>query len=104
VTAVPGDGASHAPRDDLSVEVLDDLARPGPLLRRDDEIDVTTPEPIGWLVGDATGINIHLAEPVAPCHGGGLLLERADRLPALEARIADRYRGLFCLGGLPETG
>ncbi|MGZ6779907.1 MAG: hypothetical protein ACXVGO_13020, partial [Mycobacterium sp.] len=73
----------------LIVEVLDDLVRTGPLLRRDDEVDVTTSEPIQRMIGDATGINIHLPEPVAPCHGRCLLLERADCLPALNARIAD---------------
>jgi len=74
----------------------------GPLLRRDDEIDVTTPEPIQRMIG-ATGINTHLPQPVAPSHSGCLLLEQAHCLPALKARIADRYRRIFRLLSPPET-
>jgi hypothetical protein len=69
--------------DDSIVEVLDDLIRTGPLLGRHDEINITTPEPIQRLIGDAAGINIQLSEPVAPCHGRRLILERTDCFPGL---------------------
>ena len=69
--------------DDLIVEVLDYLVGMRPLLGRDDEIDVTATEAIQRPLGDATGINTQLTEPIPPCHGGCLLLERAHGLPAL---------------------
>ena len=70
-----------------SVEVLDDLVRPRPLLGWDDEIDVTTSESIQRVIGGATGIDMQLPKPVAPRHSGCLLLERAHCLPAIQARI-----------------
>lgn len=82
-------------RDDLIAEVLDYLVGLRPLLRRDNEIDVTTTEAIERVVGDAMRINVQLTKPIAPCHGGCLLLECAHSLPALQTRIADGYRRIF---------
>ena len=42
------------------------------------------------MIGTAACVETHGAELVAPRQGGCLILERAHRLPALKARIADR--------------
>ena len=76
----------------LVVEVLDDLAGPRPLVRRDNEVDVASAEPVERVIGDAAGVEAHMTELIPPGEGSVLLLERAHRLPALEARIADGNR------------
>src|SRR3984885_15721714 len=68
---------SPACSDPLVVEVLDYLVRPRPLVGRHDEIDVAAAEAIDRPIGDAGGVDAELTEPVAPPHGGRLLLERA---------------------------
>src|ERR1700694_3873832 len=74
-----------------SVEVLDDLVGSRPLLGRNDEIDISSPEAIRGPIGDAARVDTHLSELVAPCQRGLLILERADRLPALQARVVDGH-------------
>ena len=74
-----------------SVEVFDDLVGSRPLLRRDDQVDIAPPEPVERAIRDATRIQTHRSELIAPRQRRLLVLERSDRLPALEARIADRH-------------
>src|ERR1700683_5157123 len=84
----------------MSVEVLENLVRARPLAGGDDEVDVATSAPIERMVGDAPGIDAERSQLVAPGHGGALILERADGLPAVEARVADRHWRF--LGQTPE--
>src|SRR5208282_5321342 len=77
---------------ELTVDVLDDLVSPRPLLGWDDEVDLAPTEAIERVIRDAIGLQAHASEVVAPRHRRRLLLEHADRLPAFEARVANRHR------------
>ena len=48
----------------------------------------TSPRAGSTRIGDAAGVNIHLPETVPPCDSRRPLLERADRLPDIQARVA----------------
>ena len=85
------------------VEVLDDLTSARPLLGRYDEVDVASAEAIERVVCRARGVDAELTEPVAPGQGARLILERADRLPAVQARIANGHRWVVRPTGLAET-
>ena len=86
------------------VEVLEDLGGVRPLLGRNDEIDVASAEAIERVVCHARGVDAELAEPVAPRQGSRLVLECADRLPAVQPRIADGDRRIFHPRGPAEAG
>ena len=86
IVCVLSDGGPRA-----SVEVFDDLVGSRPLLRRNDQVDIAPPEPIERAIRDATRIQTHRSELIAPRQRRLLVLERSDRLPAVEARIADRH-------------
>src|SRR5690349_1364111 len=75
-----------------SVEVLDDLVRARPLLRRDDEVDIAAAEPVERVIGGASCLDAHPAQLVAPRQRGRLLLEGADGLPVLKAGVCYRHR------------
>jgi hypothetical protein len=47
------------------------------------------------MVGDARRVYAELQQLIAPRHRGGLILERADRLPSVKPRIADGHRRIF---------
>ncbi len=79
-----------------SLQVVDDLARSRPLLGWNHEVDVATAEAVRGMVRHTARLNTHRTQLIAPCHGRPLVLERADRLPPLEARVPDRHR--FLLG------
>lgn len=76
-------------------QILDDLVRLRPLVRRYDEVDVAPAEAIRWLVGDAARVKPHVSQLIAPGRSGLLIFESTDRLPVLEARIANRHRVLL---------
>lgn len=78
------------------VEVLDDLGGTRPLVRRDDEVDVASPEAIRRVIGDTARVEAHVTKLIPPGQGSALLLERADGLPAVEPRVADRNRRVPC--------
>jgi len=86
--------APRARRASVEVEVFEDLVRPRPILRRNDEVDVAAPEPVERMVGGAPRLKPHVPQLVAPAERGLLILKRADRLPVLKAGISDRDRGL----------
>src|SRR5436309_15809411 len=44
------------------------------------------------MIGSTLGVDAHCTQLVAPRDGGLLILERADRLPVLDARVADEDR------------
>jgi hypothetical protein len=64
----------------------------GPLVRRHNKIDVASSCAIKRMVGHASSIDTHLTELITPRYGRSLILERAHRLPAVEAGVIDRYR------------
>src|SRR2546430_2963455 len=76
-------------------QVLDDLVRARPLVRRNDEVDIATAAAIQRMIGDARRVYAELQQLIAPRHRGGLILERADRLPSVKPRIADGHRRIF---------
>jgi hypothetical protein len=78
-----------------SVEALENLIRARPLAWRYDEVDIAAPMPIQRMIGGARCVDPERSQLIAPCHGGALILERADGLPPLKARIADRDRRLL---------
>lgn len=98
------DRAPKAYAPDLVVEVLDDLVGARPLIRRHDQIDVAVTEAIHRSVGYARGVDVELAETIAPRHRGLLILEGSHGLPAVEARIADGHRGLTGSARATEAG
>ena len=67
------------------------------MLGRDHEKDVPSTETVERVIGHAACFNADRSQVITPSHRRLLVLECADRLPALHARIADQ-NGLF-LGG-----
>lgn len=74
-----------------SVEVLNDLVGPRPLLGRDHQVDLPPAETIERVIGNATRIDTHTSKLVAPRQCRLLVLKHADGLPALQAGVADRH-------------
>jgi hypothetical protein len=79
----------------LSIEVLENLVRTGPLVGRDDKLDGAAPTPIQWMIGNACRVDPERSQLVAPRHCGALIGEGADGLPPLKARIVDRHQRVF---------
>jgi hypothetical protein len=75
-----------------SIEVLENLIRTGPLVGRYDEVDVAAPTPIQLMIGNTRRVDPERSQLVAPRHRGALIVEGADGLPRLKARIVDRHR------------
>jgi hypothetical protein len=73
------------------------------LLGWDDQVDISPTETIERVIRNATGLETHTSELIAPRQRRSLLLEHADRLPALQARVADRYRLFLRDATLQET-
>jgi hypothetical protein len=76
-------------------QVLENLVGARPLPGRDDDVDVAASTTVQGVVGDARRVHPERPQLVTPGHGGRLILKRADRLPAVKARIADRHRWIF---------
>jgi hypothetical protein len=74
----------------LVVDVVDDLAGPRPLSRRDDEVDVPSAQTVERVIRNTTRIKAHRSQLVTPGHSRLHVLKCADRLPALKARITHR--------------
>jgi hypothetical protein len=79
----------------LVVEVVDDLVGPRPLLGWDDEVDVTPAEAIERVIGRTAGLQTHAPELITPGQCRRAILERADRLPPVQARVPNGHRLLL---------
>jgi len=55
------------------------------------------------MIGDAPRVDPERPQLVAPRQGGALIIEGADRLPALEARVVDGH-GRFFGGTCEQAG
>jgi len=77
-----------------SLEIVDDLAGARPMLGWDHEKDVPSTETVERVIGHAACFNADRSQVITPSHRRLLVLECADRLPALHARVADQ-NGLF---------
>ena len=86
-----------------SFQVFDDLVSPRPLLRGDDQIDVSPAELIQGPICHEAGVDTHRSELIAPRQRGLGLLERAHRLPAIEPWVADGHRRFLANTALEET-
>jgi len=75
-----------------SVEVFDDLSGPRPLVRGDDQVNISPPKPIQRPICHATRVETQCSGLIAPRHPRLRLFERAHRLPALQPRIADGHQ------------
>ena len=64
------------------------------MLGRDHEKDVPSTETVERVIGHAACFNADRSQVITPSHRRLLVLECADRLPALHARVADQ-NGLF---------
>jgi hypothetical protein len=78
-----------------SVEVLENLVRARPLAGSNDEVDVATPMPIQQVISDTLRVDPDCAQLVEPRHRCAVILEGADRLPTIKARVVDRDRRLL---------
>jgi predicted transcriptional regulator of viral defense system len=60
-------------------EVLDDLVRPRPLLRRYDQVDVAAAEAVERMIGGAARVDPNVPEPISPGQRRRAVLELATR-------------------------
>jgi hypothetical protein len=74
----------------LSIDVLDDFVRARPLVGWNHEVDVPASEAIERIVGRAYRLDTEFPQLISPRQRGLSIIEDADRLPAVEPRIADR--------------
>jgi hypothetical protein len=80
---------------DRSVEILEKLVCARPIRGRDHKVDVAAPKPIQWMIGDTRRAHPERPQLVTPGDSGALILEGADGLPPLKARIVDRHRRIL---------
>src|SRR5664280_619643 len=76
-------------------QVLENLVRTRPLARRDDDVDVAVSATIQSMIGDARRVYPERSQLIAPGDGGTLIFKRADGLPPVKPRIANRHRRVF---------